>query len=129
MILMLHDIAELIPTGAANAISSRDLANKCGCSEREIRHAVEDLRRNGVLICSSYRSNGGGYYRPRDSEEIDDYFKRQLSRIGNIWRALQPFKRYLHTLPLQGQLALDELTAKGGDSNGGKETTGTKHFV
>ena len=115
---MVHNILEFIPTGKDNAISACRLADIRNCSEREIRHIVENLRRNGILICSSYRCSGGGYYIPRDSAETAEYFVRQLSRIGNIWRALQPFKKYLNALPPQDQISLDELTAKEGVLNG-----------
>lgn len=106
-----------IPKGEENAVSNGKLACMFGCSEREVRRFIERLRRDGVLICSTYKSKGGGYYRPRDSTETAAYFGRQLSRIGHIWAALSPFKRYLKALPVAGQIALDELV-EGGGKNG-----------
>lgn len=108
---------DIIPTGKENAISGSKLACLLNCSERKVRKCIEYLRRDGVLICSTYDSKGGGYYIPRNSAETSEYFGRQLSRIGHIWAALSPFKRYLKTLPVPGQLALDELAA-GGEDNG-----------
>lgn len=113
----IEKIVDFIPTGKENAISGQKLACLLNCSEREARRLVEHLRRDGVLICSTYRSKGGGYYRPCNSAETAEYFGRQLSRIGHIWAALSPFKRYLKALPVPGQLALDELAA-GGEENG-----------
>lgn len=107
----------ILPVGEENAVNSEKLARSLNCSERRLRRCIEQLRRNGVLICSTYRSRGGGYYRPRDSTETAAYFGRQLSRIGSIWKALSPFKQYLKALPVPGQLLLDELAA-GGDDNG-----------
>lgn len=109
-------VEEFIPIGKENAVNGENLARLMNCSERRVRKCVEHMRRNGVLICSTYRSKGGGYYRPRDSSKTADYFERQLSRIGHIWAALSPFKRYLKSLPVPGQLALDELAAGGGDN-------------
>lgn len=101
---------EFIPMGKENAISGEKLARLMNCSERRVRKCIERLRRNRVLICSTYKSKGGGYYRPRDSTETAEHFRRQLSRIGNIWAALSPFKQYLKALPIEGQTALDEYT-------------------
>lgn len=115
---MIHNILDHIPTGKDNAISADDLASVQGCSKREIRHNIENLRREGVLICSSCKGIGGGYYLPLDSTETAEYFGRQLSRIGNIWRALQPFKKYLNEIPSYDQITLDDLAAKGSDLNG-----------
>lgn len=112
----MRKIVEAVPIGKENAVSGQKLACLLNCSERRIRKCIEHLRRGGVLICSTYRSRGGGYYRPRDSTETAEYFSRQLSRIGSIWKALSPFKRYLKALPVPGQLALDELAAGGGDN-------------
>lgn len=105
------------PHGKENAVSNGKLACMLGCSEREARRFIEHLRRDGVLICSTYKSKGGGYYRPRDSTETAEYFGRQLSRIAHIWAALSPFKRYMKDLPIAGQMALDGLM-EGGEQNG-----------
>lgn len=119
MKIIAPDLLNYIPIGAENAISCRQLASLCGCSQRDIRRDVERLRREGVLILSSCSCDRGGYYRPRDSTEISRYFKRQLSRISHVWAALSPFKRYLADLPIEGQIAfaLDELLESGGECN------------
>lgn len=117
MVFKAENFIDLIPAGKDNAISAEKLACLMNCSERRVRKCIEQLRRNGVLICSTCRSRGGGYYRPRDSMETAAYVERQLSRIGSIWKALSPFKQYLKALPVPGQVALDEL-AKGGEDNG-----------
>lgn len=103
------NLLDYIPVGAENAVSGRKLADICGCSERDVRKAIERLRCEGVLILSSCNRNRGGYYRPRDSTETASYFKRQLSRISHIWAALSPFKKYLLELPVEGQTVLDGL--------------------
>lgn len=105
-----ENFENIIPIGKENAVSGEKLAHSLNCSERRLRRCVERLRQNGVLICSTYRSRGGGYYRPRDSTEIAEYFNRQLSRIGHVWAALSPFKQYLKALPIEGQTALDKYT-------------------
>ena len=114
----MKQLSEIIPIGSENAVSVHRLSNLCGCSEREIRRSVELMRRDGVLICSSHNRDGGGYYKPRDSSETTAYFKRQLSRIGHIWAALSPFKKYLAELPIEGQTVLDILLENGGERNG-----------
>lgn len=110
MSIIYRNITEYIPIGQENAISARKLADIFGISLRELRKQIEVLRSNGVLICSTCRRDGGGYYRPRNSDETAEYFRRQLSRIGHIWTALSPFKKYLNDLPIEGQVVLDELS-------------------
>lgn len=102
-------ILDKIPTGERNAVKAGELASVLGLSERETRRKIEMLRRDGVLICSTYNAKGGGYYRPESISEMEQYFTRQMSRMGHIWAALRPFKKYLKTVPIEGQTVLDEI--------------------
>lgn len=62
-----EDIYALIPIGHDHAISRASLAAACGMSDREMRRAIEILRRT-YCICND--SDGKGYYVPR-LEEYD----------------------------------------------------------
>lgn len=46
-------------------------------TEREMRQAIHDLRRQGHLICSA-AGEDGGYYKAASLVEVDDFFLREL---------------------------------------------------
>ena len=46
-------------------------------SEREMRACINELRKEGHLICSM-GGEGGGSYLPADHEELEEYIEREL---------------------------------------------------
>jgi biotin operon repressor len=67
-----------------NPISARSLAAECGCSQRRIRLAVEELTRNGARIipCAS------GYWIAKDPEDAL-YVRRAAVTLDKHQRAEQ----------------------------------------
>ena len=68
--------------GAENAIPRFNLLadikwHGFDISEREMRAAINSLRKGGALICSA-GGNGGGYFSPASPQELEDYFQREL---------------------------------------------------
>lgn len=61
-----------LKTGKNNAISMRAIARKTELSERNVRKAVESLRRAGECIVS----DASGYYLPETREEVARYIRR-----------------------------------------------------
>ena len=49
-------------------------------STRVLRKLVEELRREGVPICSSMQSTGGGYYIAAAGSELEAYLKNLRKR-------------------------------------------------
>ncbi len=47
---------------------------------RIIRNFITELRREGVPVCSSMKSDNGGYYLSNSGSELDDYLKRLRGR-------------------------------------------------
>ena len=47
---------------------------------RIIRNMITELRKEGVPICSSMKSDNGGYYLSNTGSELDDYLRRLRSR-------------------------------------------------
>lgn len=92
------DILQLIPNGAENAISRKDLAEKLGMSDRMMREAIEQLRHNGHLICSKAT---GGYYQPDNIEDIEEQYRREMKRAKAILHRLTPMR---HVLKQEGRL-------------------------
>jgi len=63
-------------------ISRSDLKEICHVSDRDIRHAIEQLRIEGYPICSSARRKG--YWIARDSEELRACIMEYYSRSARL---------------------------------------------
>lgn len=88
----MKDIRTFIPLGKDKAISCRRLAEKMGCSERDVQAAVLQARAEGYPICST---PSDGYYMPVSAKEALAYYCSQSKRLhsGNI--ALSAVKGYI----------------------------------
>lgn len=67
-------LAELIPFGPGRGISRKELAEKLGTSDRQMREYISTARRQGLVIIND--QHGDGYYR---SDNIKD-LQRQLTQ-------------------------------------------------
>lgn len=63
-------IYDLLPVGAENAISRRQLMQITGLKDRQLRHKIEKERKAGLLILSSTAEVGGGYFRAASVAEL-----------------------------------------------------------
>lgn len=63
-------IYELLPIGAENAVSRRELSSMTGIPDRQLRRKIAAERIAGLLILSSTAEVGGGYFRPADTQEL-----------------------------------------------------------
>lgn len=74
--------------GKSNPIRMADLYREVFGEEPEdnvqttrvIRRFITELRKEGVPICSSMKSDNGGYYLSNTGSELDDYLRRLRSR-------------------------------------------------
>ena len=82
-------LAEIVPFGRENAISRAELAARLYLSDRQMRRAVSQARREGLCIIND--QTGGGYYR---SDNADD-LKRQLRSTHNRALSLLRQEKYL----------------------------------
>jgi len=69
--------------GKEKAVSSAYLENKLSISSRNIRKIVNQLRNDGVPICS----DENGYYYAGDTDEVLNSIYQMTSRIKEIARA------------------------------------------
>lgn len=78
-----QDVINYIPKGKQNAISRTQLAVLTGLPDRTNRQAIEDARRNGVMVISG--SNTKGYYITDDYNEwrgfLEKHRRRALSEL------------------------------------------------
>lgn len=84
-------LTDILPVGAENAITSKDLAKIYGCHERDITKSINALRKNGVLICS----NGSGFFLPKNDDDIKNFIRQMRCRIADMKKALKPAEDYL----------------------------------
>ena len=78
-------ILNILSTGdQINPVSATRLSEKTGLSNREIRRAVERLRREGWPICSSHSPIAGGYWLARSHSEFSGFEKTYA--VGAISR-------------------------------------------
>lgn len=94
-------IADHLPTGRQNAVTSADLAAMLGFrTVRELQKATERERQAGAVILSTC-AEGGGYYLSDDPLEIAAFIRTLNSRARNTLRSME-----------SAQNALDELTGQ-----------------
>ncbi len=88
-------IHDLLPKGKENAISRRTLAMISGLDERTLRRHIAAERRAGALILSSSDTNGGGYYRPANAEEIRRFVASMTRRGKATFAAIAEARKVL----------------------------------
>ena len=84
----------VIGTGEKAAVTSKQIKQSFGLTERELRKIVERCRRNGIYVLSSEN----GYFYPSCIDEVIAFVKRENGRIRNQCITLAPLKRYLKQL-------------------------------
>jgi len=80
-------LTDRIPAGKADAVSMPHLARVMNMNPRELRLAVEQARRAGILICSCEK----GYFMPETLQEIREHAHRMDARIRTGRDCLRPF--------------------------------------
>lgn len=73
------------------AIKSRELRGLFNLSDRQVRLVVNDLRRNGVPICSSLE----GYWYSEDEADITKTINRMEAQIDNMERSIAGLRKVL----------------------------------
>lgn len=92
----MHSIED-IPIGAENAITREALARKWNTNDRTAREIIAKLRAedngDGYVIVS--HSNGRGYYRTDNIEQIRHFFNETMNRARHTFRPLGKVRRIL----------------------------------
>lgn len=79
-------ITVALSEGESNAVSLFELIRISGLDNRSTRLLIEQLRREGFVICSSER----GYYLPADADELRRYVSKERRRADSITETLAP---------------------------------------
>lgn len=88
------ELLAVIGTGEKAAITSRQIKQSFGLSERDLRKVVEKCRKSGVFILASDQ----GYFFPASKDELQRFIRRESNRVKNQCIAIAPLKRYLKQL-------------------------------
>ena len=91
-------ICDNIAIGRENATSSKRLQQISGLCERDLRKAIEHLRRSECVILS----NSKGYFFPENQAELRNFVKQEKSRALSILRTLKPAEKCLKEWELAG---------------------------
>ena len=85
---------EMIPYGKENAVSRDELARRTGMGDRQLRREISRLRREddetNIMIVST--SDGRGYYRTDNIDEIEHFVREMCNRIRSIIEAIRVAK-------------------------------------
>ena len=94
-------IADYLPTGKQNAVSSKELADLLGFDTvRELQKSIERERQAGAVILSTC-TDDGGYFLPANESEIREFIRTLSNRAKNTRRSME-----------SAQDALDEMTGQ-----------------
>lgn len=85
-------IYDLLPVGAENAVSRRQLSAITGIPDRQLRRKIAAERIAGSLILSSTAEVGGGYYRPSNTQELRRWVAMMQSHIAAILAVIRAAK-------------------------------------
>ena len=88
---------EDIPIGAENAITRQQLAALWHTDDRTVRERIAKLRGedNGDDYVIVSHSDGRGYYRTNNANEIRHYFNETMNRARNTFKPLKKVRRVL----------------------------------
>jgi hypothetical protein len=87
----------MLPIGKENAISRKELSTLWGMGDRSARLIISELRKidfGDEFIIVSF-SDGKGYYRTNDIEEIEAFANEMRSRALNIFAPLKKANRII----------------------------------
>jgi len=72
--------------GSSYVMSRQTLCHRLGCSDRVLRAAIVELRKQGHLIIAD---EDGGYRFARSVDEVLGYTGSLKSRIGSLWEVIR----------------------------------------
>ena len=91
----MFNIVDFLPVGEENAMTMTELANMMNCSKREARALIYEARCKGAVICSSPDGIKGGYFLPKNNDEIKRFIMFSEHRINATKEATKSAKKFL----------------------------------
>lgn len=96
---------EHIPIGRENAVTRRQLCDLTGLSDREVRRQISQLRSvdDGTDMVIVSLSNGRGYYRTSNPDEIRHFIAEMRKRNRMVFRTIRTAEQVAHRIEMDKQ--------------------------
>ena len=85
-------VLDAIPFGRDHAIRRDALAAKTGLEDRQVRKAIEEIRRTHIILNDQ---DGKGYYRSYDLQDILRSYRQERARALAVLYRLRPMRDLL----------------------------------
>lgn len=96
---------ETIPVGRENAVTRRQLCELTGLNDREVRRQISQLRTvdDGTDMVIVSLSNGRGYYRSSNPDEIRHFINEMRKRNRMVFRTIRTAELVAHRIEMGKQ--------------------------
>jgi biotin operon repressor len=82
-------VLDAIPYGKDRAVTREYLAAKTGLPDRQVRKAIEEIRRNHIVLNDQ---DGKGYYRSYDLDDIERFYRQERARALAVLYRMKPMR-------------------------------------
>lgn len=82
-------VLDAIPFGKENAVTREYLTAKTGLPDRQVRKAIEEIRRNHIVLNDQ---DGKGYYRSYDLNDIERFYRQERARALAVLYRMRPMR-------------------------------------
>lgn len=82
-------VLDAIPFGKENAVTREYLTAKTGLPDRQVRKAIEEIRRNHIVLNDQ---DGKGYYRSYDLDDIERFYRQERARALAVLYRMRPMR-------------------------------------
>lgn len=82
-------VLDAIPFGKDRAVTREYLTAKTGLPDRQVRKAIEEIRRNHIVLNDQ---DGKGYYRSYDLDDIERFYRQERARALAVLYRMRPMR-------------------------------------
>lgn len=82
-------VLDAIPFGKENAVTREYLTARTGLPDRQVRKAIEEIRRNHIILNDQ---DGKGYYRSYDLDDIERFYRQERARALAVLYRMRPMR-------------------------------------
>ena len=82
-------VLDAIPYGKDRAVTREYLTAKTGLPDRQVRKAIEEIRRNHIILNDQ---DGKGYYRSYDLDDIERFYRQERARALAVLYRMRPMR-------------------------------------
>ena len=82
-------VLDAIPFGKDRAVTREYLTAKTGLPDRQVRKAIEEIRRSHIVLNDQ---DGKGYYRSYDLDDIERFYRQERARALAVLYRMRPMR-------------------------------------